>query len=110
MPFHPQQRDLLGDESKHENNDRRGQHEYRHVREAPLGEIGVEVIAASGEKEKEAHRQKHSEGRKQGRNFGNDEQEPYAVSHQANLALAGAVERLNRDILYRESRTQERQS
>ena len=63
VPFHAQEGNLLGDQTEHENNNRCRQHQYRHIREAPLREIGIEVIATPGEKEKNTDGQEHAKRR-----------------------------------------------
>ena len=54
--FHSQQCDLLGDESQHENNNRCGEHENRHIREPALGYVSVNVVCEAREEEKYAYR------------------------------------------------------
>jgi hypothetical protein len=63
VSFHPQEGNLLGDQTEHENNNGCRQHKYRHIREAPLREIGIEIIATPGEKEKNTDGQKHAKRR-----------------------------------------------
>ena len=99
--LHPQQRDLLGDQTEHENNHRRRKEEHRHVGETMFREVRVDVIGDTCKEKEHADRQEDTERRKQGCDLGDDQQEANAVGEQSDLTLSGAIERLNRHIFNR---------
>jgi len=68
--FHSKQGDLLGDQTQHKYDDSSGQQKDRHIREASLSDVGVDVITDTAQEEKNAHRDEDTKGRKQGCDLG----------------------------------------
>ena len=64
--LHSQQGDLFRDQAQHENDNARGQEKDRHISEAELREIGIEVISDPAHEEKGTDREKNTKRGKQG--------------------------------------------
>ena len=102
--LHSQQRDLFGDQTQHENNDRCREHENRHIGKAMLRDIGVDVVSQTAQKTNNAHGQENAKRSEQRCDFGDDEQKAKAVGHQADFALSTSIERLYWHIFNRKPR------
>ena len=109
LPFHSQGRDLFGNQTEHKDNDGRSPHENRHIREPAVGQKSVKIIRQTGEEKEKTHRKKHTERRKQSRNFRNDQQKPNTVRNQTDFTLTGPVKRLDRKVLNRQTGPQKSQ-
>jgi len=98
VPFHPQQCYLFGDQTQHKHDHRGSQQEYRHIGEAMVGDKRIDVIGHASKKKENADGQKNAKRRKQRCNLRDDQQESDSIGNQAYLALARAIQGLNRDV------------